>query len=208
MKKILHIIASPRGGRSHSRRIASYFIDQLMTQNPRLQLEEIELTSQLPEFGKPGVTAKFKKRQEISLEPDEQEQWEYAKSIWLHFQTADCYVFSIPMWNFSMPYEMKHYIDLITQPGWLFDVTPEGGYKGLMHGKKAFIAFATGNNYNLKELEPLDHLRPYLRFWTQFIGLDMYETTNHSTNLNTDHEEIYQECTAQIDEIVNYFIPT
>ncbi len=202
MRKVLHIIASPRGHRSHSRRIANYFIDKLMVQRPNIQLEEIILTSRLPEFSGPGVAAKFKNGQGVPLEPAEREQWECAKSTWLHFQAADCYVFSVPMWNFSMPYEMKHYIDLITQPGWLFGVTPQGGYEGLMEGKKAFIAFATGNNYDQEELKAYDHLRPYLRFWANFIGLEMHEATNHSTTLNVDHAQVYQECTAQIDGLL------
>ncbi len=207
MKKILHIMASPRDGRSHSRKLANYFIDKLMGVYPNIQLEELDLSlAELPAFGKPGATAKYKIGQAATLSPEEREQWEKAKSIWLHFQAADAYVFSIPMWNFNLPYEMKHYIDLITQPGWTFSVN-ENGYEGLLKGKKIFVAFATGGNYDEPDAAPFDFLRPYIRFWCQFNGLEMYEVTNHSTNLKVDHEEVFRECQAKVDEILKISNP-
>lgn len=202
MKKILHIIASPRGDRSHSRKVSSYFLDRLREIHPDVQLEEIDLYSaELPDFGRPGVFAKFKTGDGLPLEPEEREQWENAKSVWLHFQAADAYVFSVPMWNFSIPYELKHYIDLITQPGWTFGVN-ENGYEGLLGGRKAFLAFAAGGNYDLPETASLDFMRPYMRFWCGFIGLETFDTINHSTNLKADHNAILRKCLAEVDDII------
>lgn len=39
------------------------------------------------------------------------------------FTAADKYLFSLPMWNFGIPYKLKHYIDVIVQPGYTFSFT-------------------------------------------------------------------------------------
>lgn len=207
MKKVLHIIASPRNGRSHSRKVSNYFIDKLFGIYPDIQLEELDLElTDLPDFGKPGVFAKYKNGEGLSLDPEEREQWEGAKSVWLHFQSADAYVFSVPMWNFSIPHRLKHYIDLITQNGWAFRAT-DAGYEGLMAGKRAFISFAAGGNYDLPETAQLDFMRPYMRFWTRFVGLEVFDTINHSTNLDADHDAIFRQCQEQVDELIGNFNP-
>jgi FMN-dependent NADH-azoreductase len=202
MKKILHIIASPRGERSHSRHVSSYFIGKIQGMHPHLQVEELELNpATLPVFGKPGVFAKFKSGAGVPLAPDEREEWESAKAVWLRFQSADTYVFSIPMWNFAIPYELKHFIDLITQPGWTFGVSDKG-YEGLLRGRKAFLSFAAGGNYDLPETAGFDFMRPYMRFWCGFNGMESFETTNHSTNQSIDHDAVLRECKAQVDDIL------
>lgn len=40
------------------------------------------------------------------------------------FAAADAYLFSVPMWNAGVPYALKQWIDIISQPGWLFSFTP------------------------------------------------------------------------------------
>ena len=56
-----------------------------------------------------------------------------------HFKSADKYVFSLPMWNFGIPYKLKHFIDVLVQPGLTFSFSPETGYKGLVTGKPAVV---------------------------------------------------------------------
>ena len=48
------------------------------------------------------------------------------------------------MWNFSIPYRLKHYLDIIIQPTYTFSYTPETSYQGLVTGKPIFIAYARG----------------------------------------------------------------
>lgn len=43
-----------------------------------------------------------------------------------------------------MPYVLKQWIDLITQPGWVFSFTPTDGYTGIINGKKAAVIYTGG----------------------------------------------------------------
>jgi len=56
-------------------------------------------------------------------------------------------LFSLPMWNFGVPYVLKHLIDVIVQPGLTFSFSPTEGYKGLVTGKKAVAVYARGGAY-------------------------------------------------------------
>ena len=61
MKKLLHIAASPRLERSHSRRLAKEFIAAFLEKNSDYQLEEIDIGAiEQVRYGDPGATAKFK----------------------------------------------------------------------------------------------------------------------------------------------------
>jgi len=60
------------------------------------------------------------------------------------FTAADAYLFSVPMWNAGVPYVLKQWIDIITQPGMLFGFHPATGYTGLVRGKKAAAIYTSG----------------------------------------------------------------
>ena len=46
------------------------------------------------------------------------------------FLDADAYLLTTPMWNFSIPYAVKYYIDAIVQPGYLFRYDEDGLHNG------------------------------------------------------------------------------
>ena len=75
------------------------------------------------------------------------------------------------MWNFGVPYKLKHYIDIITQPGLSFSFTPEDGYSGLVTGKPAAVIYARGGEYSSSEAAAgMDFQKRYLEMWLGFIG--------------------------------------
>jgi FMN-dependent NADH-azoreductase len=65
-------------------------------------------------------------------------------AVFNRFNAADRYLFSVPMWNGSIPYVLKHYIDVITQPGLVFGFDPTTGYRGLLQGKRAATIYTSG----------------------------------------------------------------
>lgn len=72
MKKLLHIAASPRLERSHSRRLANAFIAEFLKRNPDYRLAEIDIGAVAqPRFGEAGAAAKFKAPRELELTPAE-----------------------------------------------------------------------------------------------------------------------------------------
>jgi FMN-dependent NADH-azoreductase len=75
------------------------------------------------------------------------------------------------MWNFSIPYALKHYIDVITQPGFTFSFSPEEGAKGLVTGKPATVIYSRGIDYSPgSAFADMDFQKPYLESWLSFIG--------------------------------------
>lgn len=75
------------------------------------------------------------------------------------------------MWNFSIPYRLKHYIDILVQPTYTFSFSPEEGYKGLVTGKPVFISYSRGGEYPVgSESEGFDFQTRYLEMISGFIG--------------------------------------
>ena len=74
------------------------------------------------------------------------------------------------MWNFSIPYKLKHYLDIITQPGLTFSVDPEKGFFGLVTGKPVTAIYSRGGEYTNAEAKGMDFQKPYLEMAMGFIG--------------------------------------
>ena len=175
--KINYIECSPRGERSHSTKIAQAYIEQAKKNIPDLELNHINPWSlNLPEFDGDMLNAKYSVISGTDPSADEVSAWSNVKNIFDEFNNADHYLFSVPMWNFNIPYKLKHYIDIITQPGMSWSYTPEDGYKGLMTDKTATIIYATGDGYGEGTgFESFDMQKPYVNLWLTFLGFKKIE---------------------------------
>ena len=175
--KINYIECSPRGERSHSTKIAQAYIEQAKKNIPDLELNHINLWSlNLPEFDGDMLNAKYSVISGTDPSAEEVSAWSNVKNIFDEFNNADHYLFSVPMWNFNIPYKLKHYIDIITQPGMSWSYTPEDGYKGLMTDKTATIIYSTGDGYGEGTgFESFDMQKPYVNLWLTFLGFKKIE---------------------------------
>ena len=171
MAKVLYVIASPRD-RSHSLKVGHKFIEVYKKHHPKDTVETLDLWhTQLPPFDGHTLTAKYKVLHGLPHTPEEALTWKHVTEIYHHFSTADKFVFTVPMWNFHIPYPLKHYIDVITQPGLAFIMTPEGTLVGQVTGKPALLIYASGGMYGPGTgAEILDFQKPYLKTWLEFIG--------------------------------------
>ena len=175
--RINYIECSPRGERSHSTKIAQAYIEQAKKNIPDLELNHINPWSlNLPEFDGDMLNAKYSVISGTDPSADEVSAWSNVKKIFDEFNNADHYLFSVPMWNFNIPYKLKHYIDIITQPGMSWSYTPEDGYKGLMTDKTATIIYSTGDGYGEGTgFESFDMQKPYVNLWLTFLGFKKIE---------------------------------
>lgn len=81
------------------------------------------------------------------------------------------YLITTPMWNLGIPYQLKHYIDVIVQAGFCFQFT-ETGPVGMANGKKMICITSRGSDYCAgSPIEALDFQEPYLRAIFGFIGI-------------------------------------
>ncbi len=147
MSKLLYIEASPRGDRSKSSKVAKAFLEAYKQAHPEDTIEHINLWKvSLPTFDGDMLEAKYAVLTGQNQTPEQDAAWKTVKDMAEVFKSADKYLFSVPMWNFGIPYKLKHYIDIITQPGLTFSFSPKEGYKGLTSGK-ALVIYARGGAY-------------------------------------------------------------
>ena len=170
--KLLHIIASPRGEKSRTTRIANEFINSLKSKNPNLIVEDLELFQMdLPTLNQSVTEAKYMTIAGATLDTASQFMWNEVTDIATSFVSFDMYVISAPMWNFSVPYKLKHYIDVIMQPGILFKFTATG-VEGLAKNKKMICITSRGSDYSVgSPMNVMDFQESYLRAIFGFAGI-------------------------------------
>jgi FMN-dependent NADH-azoreductase len=148
MAKLLYIEASPRKDRSRSIRVARKFLAAYQKSRPDDSIETLDLwATSLPRFDGDTIEAKYAIVQGQAHTPEQAQAWKSVVEVIEHFKSADKYLFSLPMWNFGVPYIFKHYIDVLVQPGLTFSFDPQSGYQGLITGKKAVAIYARGGAY-------------------------------------------------------------
>lgn len=170
MAKLLYIESSPRKARSKSIAVAQAFLDAYKAANPDDEIETFDLwQTKLPEFDGDTIDAKYQVLHGQDFDVNQKQAWQTVVELCDHFKSADKYLISLPMWNFGVPYKLKHYIDLIAQPGQTFAFDPATGYSGLVTGKPAAVIYARGGAYG-GEASGMDHQKPYVEQMLGFFG--------------------------------------
>ncbi len=171
MSTLLHIKASPRD-RSYSTKVAEAFKDAYAAAHSGDTVDTLDLFSEdLPAFDGAALDAKYEILHGGQPTASQKDAWGAVEAVIERFKSADKYLFSLPMWNFGVPYRLKHYIDVITQPGYTFGFTSEGEYEGLVSGKTVAI-YARGGEYPAGSPgEAVDFQKRYMDTFLGFIGL-------------------------------------
>ncbi len=172
MSNLLYIKASPMGELSYSEAVAEAFVESYVKSHPDDKIKIINLfEKELPEFDFKAASAKYKIMHNKEHSAQDKKIWGQIVAIIEEFKSADKFVLAVPMWNFSIPYRLKQYIDIIIQPGLTFTVNEEGGYEGLVKNRPIFIAYARGGEYKAGSgAEAFDLQKKYLEFILSFIG--------------------------------------
>jgi len=129
-------------------------------------------------------------------------EWKAIQTIAQRFLDHDSFVISTPMWNFGIPYRLKHFIDVVTQPGMTFRNDAAGNVDGLAAGKRALIIAASAMPFGQDaSLDTLDFQARYLQSWLGFIGVTQIDTVNVSPTFGTD-EDVAKAMTAAGEKAV------
>ncbi len=108
-------------------------------------------------------------------------------SVLDEFLAADTVVIGAPMYNFTLPTQLKAWIDRIVIAGRTFRYT-EAGPEGLAGGKRVIIALARGGIYSTgSPAAALEHLETYLRGVFNFIGIEPEFVVAEGLNLGPEH---------------------
>jgi FMN-dependent NADH-azoreductase len=172
MAKLIHIQSSPRSSRSASQAVAAHFIECYCAAHPGDDVDSLNLwQTDLPEINGTMLDAAYAVKHGRPHSPEQLRVWQVIVRLADHFKSADKYLVSLPMWNFSIPYKLKHYIDLLVHRGLTFSFTPEEGYKGLVTGKPLVAVYARGGAYGPGSGgESYDQQSVYLKHIFGFIG--------------------------------------
>ncbi len=173
--RLLHVEASPRGPRSRSSDVARRLIDRIAPGT----VETLNLfDAGLPPFDGPVMEGRYALIAGEAVSPDVVAQWEAIRARIDHFLSFDAWLFSVPMWNFGIPYPLKHYVDLITHPGMTFTVG-ETGVVGLAAGRTAIIVGSGALDIRTDgPMAALDHQMAFMKSWLGFIGVTDIRTVD------------------------------
>ncbi|WP_068466372.1 FMN-dependent NADH-azoreductase [Candidatus Protochlamydia phocaeensis] len=172
MSRLLYIESSPRKKRSASIEVSQTFLNQYKKTHADDEVITLDLWHKdIPTFDGDIIDSKYAIMHGQSHTEAQRKAWRTVEQTIAEFKNADKYVFSIPMWNFSIPYKLKHYIDVIVQPSYTFTFSPTEGYKGLVVNKPAVLIYARGGAYGSGTgAESLDLQKSYMETILKFIG--------------------------------------
>lgn len=174
--KILHIDSSILGGNSASRLISGEIVSQLQARNPGAEVQHLDLaTDALPHLSGGSLA-----------QADAAEAARNAQTL-SDFQAADVIVIGAPMYNFTIPSQLKAWIDRVCVAGKTFRYT-QSGPEGLAKGKRVIVAIARGSVY--APGAPSEFVESYLKHVFGFIGVtDVEFIRAEGLGLSPEHRE-------------------
>lgn len=170
MKKILHIISSPRGEASYSTKLGRAIIEKLQDIDQQLQLKVHDLTlGPFEHLGQTHLLAFFTRPEHRTpVHAANVRQSEEAINEMLE---ADTIVISVPVYNFHIHSTLKAWIDHIVRGGRTIKFG-ENGVEGLVKNKKVYLAISSKGVYTEGPMKQLDFVEPYLRYVLGYMGMN------------------------------------
>lgn len=169
MKKILHIISSPRGAASMSIKLGNAVIEKIQETYAGAIVNEHNLARKLfPHLEEVHLTAFFTPVENRSAENIEAIR--HSDEAIEELQNADIIVIDVPFYNFGIPSTLKAWIDHIARAGVTFKYG-ENGPEGLVKDKKVYLAIASGGVYSEGPMKAYDFATPYLKSVLGFMGM-------------------------------------
>jgi FMN-dependent NADH-azoreductase len=167
---ILHVDSSILGPHSVSRVLSADIVAQLQKQHPGSQTIYRDLAATAPMHLSGAHVAAW----QGTAPTDEALRADIAQgnTVLDEVFAADIIVIGAPMYNFTIPTQLKAWIDRLLIAGKSFRYTANGPESLLPPGKKVFIASSRGGAYGPgAPAEKLEHQESYLRSALGFIGL-------------------------------------
>jgi FMN-dependent NADH-azoreductase len=185
--QILHVDSSPQGDRSVSRELSSLVVAALMARRPEAGVVHRDLAAAPPSHADADVMDFVRFRQLDTLTPRQHAEKAWTGRLLDEFLAADVVVIGAPMYNFTIPTQLKAWIDRICQPGVTFRYTPDGPV-GLATGKRAILVCTRGGLYSAGPQARRDFQTTYLREILAFMGVtDVGVVLAEGVNISPDH---------------------
>lgn len=187
--KLLHVDSSINGAVSVSRGLTRQATEQWLAQHPGTEVEYLDLAADTPPHFSADAMG-FRRAQQG--EPSQAEQRENALSERLvsQFLAADVIVVGAPLYNFSIPSQLKAWIDRLAQAGRTFRYT-SAGPEGLAKGKTVIAVLSRGGVYSNSDIgQAMEHQESYLKTIFGFFGItDIRIVRAEGTDLGAESRE-------------------
>ena len=190
MKELLRIDASIFGAKGESSSLSEALTTGLKKVAPNLNIVHRDLsTAPVPHFDAGTIDAIGKGEAALADELIEE------------LRNADTLVIGAPMYNFTVPSQLKAWFDHITRAGVTFKYTPDGPI-GLLGKKKVFVIATSGGAY---ANTPQDAVEPWLRTILGFIGLgeDLHIIRVEGLAQSEKQDQARKQALAQIHQIID-----
>jgi FMN-dependent NADH-azoreductase len=171
--KLLHIDSSVLGPHSVSRQVSAAIVDRLRQMTPNLDVTYRDLTA-APLAHLSGAHLAAAQGADNS-DPSLRQEMAASQSVLAEFLVADTIVLGAPMYNFTIPSQLKAWIDRIVVVGKTFKYDAQGP-EGLAGDKRVIVAVSRGGFYGADTpAAALEHLETYLRGVFGFLGVTQLE---------------------------------
>ena len=168
--KLLHVDSSILGSQSVSRQLTAELVSEWRASHPATQIQYLDLAVNAPShFSADALGIKTG----AQAEPTEAQRRENAVSEQLvsQFLAADVIVVGAPLYNFTIPTQLKAWIDRLAQTGRTFKYTAQGPV-GLATGKTVIVVSSRGGVYSTSEGgQAMEHQESYLKVVFGFFGI-------------------------------------
>jgi FMN-dependent NADH-azoreductase len=173
-RTLLVIDASPRSGRSHSRKVSSEYVAAWRTAQPTGRIVTRDLALEPPPFvSEAWVVGAYAPVE--TQPPAAREAIAVSNRYIEELLAADDVLIATPMYNLNLPAALKAWIDQIVRVGRTFAIGTTG-YEGLAKGKRVKVIVASGGDFRPGTPGAgYDFLSPYLRAILGFIGISDVE---------------------------------
>ncbi|EGQ9212397.1 FMN-dependent NADH-azoreductase [Vibrio sp. Vb2880] len=180
MSRVLALKSSILGDYSQSNKLVENFIKNV--DQDKLTVRDLA-ANPLPVLDFAVATAL---RATEDLSQEQQAVVDLSDTLIEEVKAADTLVIAAPMYNFTIPTQLKNWIDLIARAGVTFKYT-ENGVQGLIEGKKAIVVTTRGG---IHKDSPTDNVTPYLRTVLGFVGItDVEFVYAEALNMGEDAAE-------------------
>ncbi|NRA87367.1 MAG: NAD(P)H-dependent oxidoreductase [Rhizobiales bacterium] len=194
MTKILHIDASSMTISSSSRKLSAAIVKKLNVAAEDVTYRDLS-TSNLQVITEAQIGSFFTPAADRS--EDQKQVIKLSDSLVEELRANDTIVLGVPMYNFNVPASLKLYQDLVARVGETFIYTEEGP-KGLLEGKKIYVAVTTGG---VPIGSPADSLTPSLKTFFGFIGITDITFIN-ADGTSVDLDKALETAYAEIEKLV------
>ena len=168
--KLLHIDSSVLGAHSASRQLTAETVAEWLKSHPDTTVDYLDLAVDAPNhFNADALGIKVG----VQAEPTPAQKAENAVSEKLvsQFLAADVIVIGAPLYNFSIPTQLKAWIDRLAQAGRTFKYTDKGPV-GLAGDKTVIVVSTRGGMYSTSEGgQAMEHQESYLKVLFGFFGI-------------------------------------